>query len=164
MTSGLAQRRQGPPTVWVMPAGLATLVFGASPHGFAPGDSSCCSLAMVLGGGHSLPPSLGGEQTLQFFPGASNFARAIARSSLASCGSLALAALCQVAFLWPLFGGGSLTVSASLWFRIYTYILQASYVHRLNVEILVAHWVNYDYTGGKGRLPSHTPRKLPSPT
>ena len=37
------------------------LVVGAPPRGFALGNGSYGSLAVVLGGGHSLPPSLGGE-------------------------------------------------------------------------------------------------------
>ena len=60
------------------------------PRGFAPGNGSCGSLEMVLGGERSLPSFVGGEQTLQLFPGARSLARVTARSFLVSCGSLAL--------------------------------------------------------------------------
>ena len=46
------------------------LVVKAPPRVFAPGDGSCGSLAIVLGGERSHPSFLGGEQTLQLFPGA----------------------------------------------------------------------------------------------
>ena len=67
--------------------------------------------------------------------------------------------------LLPLLSSQNKVLTVSMCMDILRFILiftQASYVHRLGVAILIAHWANYDYIRGREGYPA-IPLNIPFP-